>query len=171
MTENLTPKAWLPVVKFTEMFALKYEALLQDINEIGEDYKIRCWERRDNKYRLALTARVFPSSSKAGQAVIEIAISKTHQSSVDVKALSDGNFTRPFETGLVWVRTMAGRPSAFALANHTLAGMDFSLGLKPDMGFEFQALTSESQNALDGLLKSRDGWKKNGTTDIHFLAD
>jgi hypothetical protein len=171
MTEGRTPKAWLPAVKFIDVFALKYEAILKDINEVGQDYKIRCWERRDNKYRLALTARVYPSSSKADQAVIEIAISKSHQSSMDVKALSDGNFKRPVETALVWVRTMAGRPSAFALANHTLAGIDFALGLKPDMGFEFQAITSESQNTLDGILKSRSDWKKNGTTEIHFLAN
>ena len=171
MTQDMTPKAWLPLVKFTEKFSLKYEALLKDLNEVGEHYKIRCWERRDNKYRLALTARVYPSNSKSGQAVIEIAISKTHQSSVDVKSLADGNFKRPGETALVWVRTMAGRPSAFALANHTLAGIDFALGLKPDMGFEFQAVTSKAQNALDTILKSRIEWKKNGTTEIHFLAN
>ena len=171
MTEGRTPKAWLPAFKFIDVFALKYEAILKDINELGQDYKIRCWERRDNKYHLALTARVYPSSSKADQAVIEIAISKSHQSSMDVKALSDGNFKRPVESALVWVRTMAGRPSPFALANHTLAGIEFAIGLKPDMGFEFQASKIDSQNVLEEILKGRVEWKKNGATDIHFLAD
>jgi hypothetical protein len=171
MADERTPKAWLPVLKFADDFALKYEALLIAVNGAGKAYKLRIWERNGDKYRLALTAKVSPSNSETNQAVIEIAVSKTHQSSMNAEALSDANFKRTLNTSSVWIRTMAGRPSEFALANHTLAGIEFSVGLKRDMGFEFETSTPESQKVLEDTLKARGSWKRNGTTNIHFLAN
>ncbi len=171
MPQDRTPKAWLPVLKFATEFALKYEALLISVNEAGKTYKLRIWERNGARYQLALTAKVSPSNLETNQAVIEIAVSKTHQSSMNVKALSDANFKRTLNTSSVWIRTMAGRPSEFALANHTLAGIEFAVGLKRDMGFEFEASTSESKKGIEDILKVHGNWKKNGTTNIHFLAN
>jgi hypothetical protein len=170
MTQEKTPKAWLPAIKFVEQFALHHEALLKEVNHLGLDYKIRIWERNVDKYQLALTVKVSPSNSHTNQAVIELAVSKTHQSIPDMEALTEANFKRGVNTSSIWVRTMAGNPSPLALANHTLAGVEFAVGLKPDMAFEFQAFSAESQSTIEEILEASSQWKKNGTTKIWRLA-
>jgi hypothetical protein len=170
MAQDKTPKAWLPVLKFADEFTLKYEALLIAVNEAGQEYKLRIWERNGDQYQLAMTVKVSPSNSDTNQAVIELAVSKTHQSIPDMNALSGANFRRGVNTSSIWVRTMPGHPSPLALANHTLAGVEFAVVLKPDMAFEFQASSAESQSTIEEILKTSNPGKKNGTTLIWRLA-
>jgi hypothetical protein len=59
---------------------------------------------------------------------------------------------------------MPGHPSPLALANHTLAGVEFAVGLKPDTAFEFQASSAESQSTIEEVgrkLRKLFSWLKN----------
>lgn len=169
MTDEKYPIAWLPAHSFQTEGERRYEDLLQDLCGVGKPFTFKCWDWDGYQYQHSVDALVIPSNHPQGSAVIELRVTKRYQSVTDVKAMEELKFKRPSPNSTSWTRTMLGRPSASALANHTLAGIKFAVGFKPNMGFTVSAESASVQVTLNAVLKSNSVWGMPNTGEIRFL--
>jgi hypothetical protein len=169
MTNEKYPIAWLPAHSFVTDAERKYENLLQDLCAVGKPFTFKCWNWDGFQYRHAVDAFITPSVHPQGSAVIELRVTKRYQSATDVSMMADLNYKRPSPNSTSWTRTMLGRPSASALANHALAGIKFGAGFNTNMGFSVSAQSPEIRAMLDSVMRNHSVWGMPSTGDLWFL--
>ena len=166
---NEIPKAWLPAYTFNSEGEKKYERLLSDLCSVGKPFTFKCWDWDGSQYQHSVDALVIPNNQPQGSALIELRVTKRYQSVTDVKAMEELKYKRVSPNSTSWKRTMLGWPSASALANHTLAGIKFAAGFKPNMGFIITADSAKVVAALNLAAKGHGLWGMPITGDLWFL--
>jgi hypothetical protein len=169
MTDEKYPIAWLPAHSFLTEAERRYEDLLRDLCAVGKPFTFKCWDWDGYQYQHSVDAFVVPSNHPQGSAVIELRVTKRYQSTTEVKAMEELKYKRPSPNSTSWTRTMLGKPSPSALANHTLAGIKFAAGFKPNMGFKIAAESAEIAEDLTRAAKGHGLWGMPSTGELRFL--
>lgn len=169
MTNEITPKAYLPSYKFALEGERKYEVLLTDLCKVGQQFVFKVWDWDGYEYQHAVDAEITPSTNADGSATIELRVTKKYQSRSDVNALEDRNFKRSQPTSPIWTRQMIGNVAPSALANHALAGIKFAADFKPNSGFKVFATNYQTQASLDRIVNNHNWWGAPAYGDIKFL--
>jgi len=169
MNNRDIPKAWLPAIAFANKEEERYELLFADLNSLGFPYSVRCEAWDGSAYRHSVTAKVKPSKGPSDSAVIELWVDKHFQALSEVGTLRELNYKQTHPTSSKWTKVMLGKPSNFALANHTLAGIKYAAEFKSNMGFRVIAESNQVQRALDAIQERHKTWSMPSTGELKFL--